>query len=170
MPNDCPSSACPCFLEEIDMTIKMTKCKKDKDLYWYKDTDGKKKYAYRYRYKDSLGKYKEKSRQGFDNESSAYRELLTVKAKVLEQDFKELDALKLTVSTWMDMYIDSKRKEWKPNTLTNSILYSEKHIKRLIGHMNLSKLDRVSYIQLFINPLLEQYEPGTVRSIHDFCI
>lgn len=146
----------------------MTRCKRDKDLYWYKDSEGKKKYAYRYRYKGALGKQKEKSKQGFEDENSAYRALLNVKALVLEEDFNEVEMSNLTVSKWIDMYIESKRKEWKPNTYTNRVIYAKKHIKPLIGHIKLVKLDRVTYIRLFINPMLEMLKPGTVRIIHDF--
>jgi len=46
---------------------KMNRTKKDNDLYWYIDTDGIKKYAYRYRYYDVLGKRKEKNRPRFYN-------------------------------------------------------------------------------------------------------
>lgn len=145
-----------------------TRCKRDKDLYWYKDKAGKKKYAFRYRYKNNLGKYKEKSEQGFEDENSAYHALLNVKAAVASSDYSEVEMSNLTVSSWIDMYIDSKKKEWKPNTYTNRVLYADKHIKPLIGHFKLVKLDRVTYIRLFINPMLERLKPGTVRAIHDF--
>ena len=141
--------------------------KRDKDLFTYKE-DGVQKYAYRHRYKNQFGKWSEKSKTGFLNENDAYKQLLQVKAQVVEEDFRELDASTLSVARWIDMYIESKRNEWKPNTLTNRLLYAKKHLKPLIGHFKLGKLDRVTYIQAFINPMLETHEPGTVRGIHDF--
>lgn len=145
-----------------------TRCKRDKDLYWYKDKNVKKKYAFRYRYKNKSGKYTEKSEQNFDDENSAYHALLTVKAAVASEDYNEVEMSTLTISAWIDMYIESKKKEWKPNTYTNRVLYADKHIKPLIGHFKLVKLDRVTYIRVFINTMLENFKPGTVRTIHDF--
>lgn len=150
------------------MTIKLTRCKRDKDLFWYKDTDGKKKYAYRYRYKDAFGKQREKSKRGFKSETTAYRELLNIKALILEESYNEVDHSNMTVTQWTDLYIESKEKEWKEKTRINRVLYAEKHIKPRVGHFKLAKLDRVTYVNQFINPMLDKYAPGSVRTIHDF--
>lgn len=146
----------------------LTRCKRDKDLYWYKDSKGKKKYAYRYRYKNQLGKHVEKSKQGFSDENSAYQALLAVKASVAAKDFTEVAFSNITIARWIDLYIESKRNEWKPNTYTNRMLYADKHIKPLIGHFKITELNKVTYIKQFINPMLEQFKASTVRTIHDF--
>ena len=145
---------------------KMNRSKKDKDLYWYIDAHGVKKYAYRHRYYDVFGKRKEKSGQGFTTETAALRKLLEVKSKLLNSNFKQVEQEDLTVGEWMDIWYESNKHEWKISTQKQKINVIRNKIKPLIGKKKLSTLDKESYKRNFIWPLLKQYKPSSVRYYH----
>ncbi|MFJ7950382.1 tyrosine-type recombinase/integrase [Lysinibacillus sp. NPDC096418] len=145
---------------------KMNRSKKDKDLYWYIDTDGSKKYAYRHRYYDVLGKRKEKTGQGFTSETAAFRKLLEVKSTLLSGNSIQVEHENMTVGAWMDIWYESNEREWEITTQKQRINIIRHQVKPLIGKMKLSSLDKETYKRKFITPLLKRYKPSTVRLFH----
>jgi integrase len=146
--------------------MKLYKTKKDKDLYYYLNTKGDKRWCYRYRYYDSLGKRKEKSEQGFKSEKEAFRALLEVKASILNGDIKQVENSNLTISEWLDIWFDTHKNDWKITSLLqrkNAIKYQ---MKPLLGKYKLADLDKTTYKRVYINELLKKYEPSTVRLFH----
>lgn len=144
----------------------MNRLKKDKDLYWYIDNNGCKKYAYRYRYYDLFGKRKEKSGQGFITETAAFRKLLEVKSSLLNENVKQVEQEDITVGAWMDIWYESNAREWAISTQTQRKNIIRYQVKPLIGKMKLCSLDKVTYKRKFITPLMKQYKPATVQLCH----
>lgn len=145
---------------------KLNKCVKDKELFWYLDQAGKKKFAYRHRYYDVLGKRKEKSSQGFTSEAAAYRALCEVRAKLVTGNSIEVEHENMKVAQWLDIWFESNEKEWKPNTLRQRKAMIKDQFKPLLGKYRLSSLDKETYKREFIQPLLKDYKPSTVRLFH----
>lgn len=148
--------------------MKMNKCKKDKELFWYKDANKEKRYAYRHRYYDAMGKRKEKSQRGFTTETAAYRKLLEVRAALLDGQNKMVENENMTVSTWCDIWYESNKESWKISTRNQRKSAIESQIKPLIGHHKLSKLDRATYKREFLDHLSKSgdYEVSTIRLFH----
>ena len=146
--------------------MEMHKSKKDKDLYYYFNTKGEKMWCYRYRYYDALGKRKEKSKQGFKAEKEAYRALLGVKANVINGEVKQVENANLTISEWLDIWFDTHKNELKVTSRKqreNAIKYQ---MKPLLGKYKLTELDKTTYKRVFINELLKEYKPNSVRLFH----
>lgn len=145
----------------------MAKSKLDSDIYSYKNAKKEKMWAYRYRYYDSLGKHREKSKQGFKTEKEAYRSLTAIKLDITNGDVSRVEHSNLTVSEWLDIWYDANSPDWKVSTRKqrkNVIA----HIKALIGSQNLVTLSRTTYkSKLFLNVLAKKYAPGTVRTYHN---
>lgn len=151
---------------KIYMKQKTYKSKTDKDLYYYFNTKNEKLWCYRYRYYDSLGIRREKSQQGFITEKHAYRALLEVKASILNGDVKQVENSNLTVSEWLDIWFDTHKNDWAITTQLqreNAIKYQ---MKPILGKYKLADLDKTTYKRVYINKLLEFYEPSTVRLFH----
>lgn len=144
----------------------MKRSKKDKDLYWYIDADGSKKYAYRHRYYDVLGKRKEKTGQGFTSETVAFRKLLEVKSTLLSGNSIQVEHENMTIGAWMDIWYESNEREWEITTQKQRKNIIRYQVKPLIGKMKLSSLDKETYKRKFITPLLKRYKPSTVRLFH----
>jgi integrase len=146
--------------------MKMHKSKKDNDLYYYFNSKGEKMWCYRHRYYDALGKRKEKSKQGFTSEKDAYRELLEVKANILNGHKKQVENSNLTISDWLDIWFETHKGDWKITSQIqreNAIKYQ---MKPLLGKYKLAELDKTTYKRVYINELMKNYEPSTVRLFH----
>lgn len=142
------------------------KSKKDKDLYFYYNTKKEKLWCFRHKYYDSLGKRKEKYKQGFKSEKDAYRALLEVKTEILNGEVKRVENSNLTVSEWLDIWYETHKNDWKITSQKqreNAIKYQ---MKPLLGKYKLLELDKTTYKRVFINELLKKYEPGTVQLFH----
>lgn len=63
----------------------------------------------------------------------------------------------MTVSQWMDICFDSYKHSWKVSSVKHKHREQivRNHIKPLIGHYKLSKLDKTTYIKEFIHELLK---------------
>lgn len=123
-------------------------------------------WCYRYRYYDALGKRREKAKQGFVSEKDAYRALLEVKANVLNGEVKQVQHSNLTVSEWLDIWFETHKNDWKVTTQSqreNAIKYQ---MKPLLGKYKLLELDKTTYKRVYINKLLKDYKPSTVRLFH----
>ncbi|WML54347.1 tyrosine-type recombinase/integrase [Neobacillus sp. PS3-12] len=146
--------------------MELYKTKKDKDLYYYLNAKGDKRWCYRYRYYDALGKRKEKSQQGFTSEKEAYKALLEIKASIINGDVKQVENSNLTISEWLDIWFETHKNDWKITSQIqrqNAIKYQ---MKPLLGKYKLAELDKTTYKRMYINELLKKYEPSTVRLFH----
>jgi integrase len=146
--------------------MKLTKSKKDNDLYYYFNNKKEKLWCYRHRYYDALGKRKEKSKQGFKTEKDAYRALLEIKANILNGDAKRVEHSNLTISEWLDIWFETHMNDWKVSSKlqrANAIKYQ---MKPLLGKYKLTELDKTTYKRVYINTLLKKYGPGTVQLFH----
>lgn len=146
--------------------LKLYKTKKDPELYYYFNAKKEKMFMYRHRYYDVLGNRKEKSKQGFKNEVEGYRKLLEVKSSILNGDAKQVESEHITVSEWLDIWYETKKVSWAISTQTDRKRYIEKIIKPLIGKYRLAILDSMTYEREFINNLLADYAPSTVKMYH----
>lgn len=123
-------------------------------------------WCYRYRYYDALGKRREKSKQGFKTEKEAYRALLEVKASVINGDVKHVENSNLTVSEWLDIWFETHKNDWKVTSQKQRENAIKLQMKPLLGKYKLAELDKTTYKRVFINELLKEYEPSTVRLFH----
>jgi integrase len=144
----------------------MHKSKKDNDLYYYFNSKGEKRWSYRHRYYDALGNRKEKSRQGISNEKDAYRELLEVKANILNGHKKQVEHSTLTISEWLDIWFDTHKSDWEITTRIQRDDCIKNQLKPLLGKYKLTELDKTTYKRVFINHLLKKYEPSSVQIFH----
>lgn len=122
---------------------------------------------YRHKYYDSLGKRKEKKRSGFSTEKEALRELLKIKADLLDGQVRKVENNQMTVNQWVDIWYETYSKGWEITTRTLRKETINDHIKPLIGRYKLNALDRTTYVREFINKLLETYKPRSVVAYHD---
>ncbi|MFB6467649.1 tyrosine-type recombinase/integrase [Cytobacillus sp. Hz8] len=146
--------------------MKLYKTKKDPELYYYVNAKGEKMWCYRHRYYDVFGNRKEKYKQGYKNENEAYRDLLKVKASILNGEVKQVESSNLTVSEWLDVWFETHKNEWKISSQLqrkNAIKYQ---MKPLLGKYKLAELDKSTYKRVYINKLLKTYEPSTVQLFH----
>lgn len=139
----------------------------DKELYYYFNAKNEKRWIFRHRYYDTLGKRRERSRQGFTSENKAYRELLRVRAETLSGNSSMIENENLTVSQWLDIWYETKKNSWAITTRKNRLGNIIGVFKPLLGHYKLSKLDAMTYERVFINKLLEDYQASTVRNFHN---
>lgn len=146
--------------------MKLTKSKKDPELFFYKNTKGTKLWSYRHRYYDSLGNRREKSKQGFKTENEAYRALLEVKTNILNGDVKRVEYSNLTVGEWLDIWFETHKNEWKITSQQQRENAIKHQMKPLLGKYKLAELDKTTYKRVFINVLLEKYKPSTVELFH----
>lgn len=135
--------------------VKMEKTKKE-NIYYYIDTDGKKKYAYRYKYYDMLQKRREKTKQGFLSEREAERALLEIKADILDGNESFVEHDNLTVSSWSKIWMDAKKKHWRPGTIDLYERRFKKHIIPLIGNKKLKNLTNLIMQRELVNPLFKK--------------
>jgi integrase len=146
--------------------MKLHKTKKDKDLYYYQNAKGEKRWCYRYRYYDALGKRREKSEQNFNSEKAAYKALLEVKTNITNGDLKQVENSNLTVADWLDIWYETHKIDWKITSQIqreNAIKYQ---MKPLLGKYKLAALDKNTYKRVYINELLKKYTPSTVKLFH----
>lgn len=146
--------------------MKLTKSRKDPELFSYKNAKGVKLWCYRHRYYDSLGKRKEKSKQGFKTENEAYRALLEVKSNILNGDVKRVENSNITVGEWLDIWFETHKNEWKVTSQQQRENAIKHQMKPLLGKYKLADLDKTTYKRVYINELLKEYKPSTVALFH----
>lgn len=157
-------STCPCTKGVITMArIQMTKTKKE-NIYSYIDTDGKKKFSYRYKYYDSYGKRREKTKQGFKTQNEAERALIEVKAAVLDGNEQLLINEHLTLSKWLEFWIDAKKSNWKPTTYRQRELFCRAYLVPLIGDYKLTKLTKFTVQNNLVDAMIKKgYSANTIK-------
>lgn len=145
--------------------VKYNKTRKD-NIYWYIDSDGNKKYAYRYRYYDRNGKRREKTKTGFDSEKAAERALIKVKADILDGNDQYVEYDKLKVEQWMEMWLESKKNSIRPSTYILYEKHTRNHIIPCLGHYRLTKLTKMTVQIELVNKLIAQgYIKTTIKII-----
>lgn len=122
---------------------------------------------YRHKYLDSLGKRKEKKKSGFKTEKEAVRSLFELKASILNGQTMHIEHSQTTVSQWLDIWFETKKRSWAVSTLRineNAIT----HLKKHIGKHKLNSLTSSTYEREFINKMLDKgFKPGSVISHHE---
>lgn len=146
---------------------KVNKCHRDKELFWYMDHEGNKRWLYRHRYYDVLGKRREKKQQGFTSESAAYRALCEVRAKLVTGNNIEVENENMKVSEWLDIWYESNKNSWRDNTVRQRQNMIRDQFKPLLGKYKLASLDKETYKREFIQKLEKQgYKASTIRLFH----
>lgn len=134
---------------------KYNKTKKD-SVYWYKDNEGKKKYAYRYKYYDHNGKRIEKSSRNFNSIEECERALIEVKAKVLDGNVTQLDKMQTTLSEWFTIWLDSKKKKIKVTTYSQYECFFRLYLNPLLGHYKLKQLTKMVVQHDLVDDMIER--------------
>ncbi|MEZ7173628.1 tyrosine-type recombinase/integrase [Sporosarcina sp. OR05] len=140
--------------------------KKEPEVFHYTNASGEKLWGYRHRYYDALGKRREKSKQGLASEKIALRKLFEVKSDIVNGNVKIVDHSNLTVNEWFEQWYKENNRNWAVSTSRLRKIIIKNNIGPLIGKYKLSKLDRSTYIEKFINPMLDQYAKSTVEFYH----
>lgn len=145
--------------------VKLIKTKKD-SIYKYIDTDGSTKYMYRYKYYDQFNKRREKTRSGFDKIEACERELIKVKAQVLDGNHVILQNDQMTVKVLILRYTEINKNEWKLSTLESHDNAMNNHIIPRLGHYKLKALTNTILKLELIDPLIESgYSENSILSI-----
>lgn len=139
---------------------------KEPEVFHYFNAKGDKLWGFRHRYYDALGHRREKPKQGLASRTIAVRELLKVKTDLINGNVKRVDNSSLTVSEWLDIWYNENEKKWAVSTAERRRTIIQKQLKPLLGNYKLSKLDRSTYINRFINVLLENYAISSVKNYH----
>lgn len=140
--------------------------KKDPLIKSYITKNGEEKWGFRYKYYDSLGRRKELNRRGFRSENDAYRALLEFKTSIANGEVKKVEKSNLTVGEWLDIWYKTYKNDWKITTRTQREMAIRIVMKPLLGKYKLQKLDKATYKRAFINKLLNDYKPSTVKLFH----
>ncbi|PAV29264.1 recombinase XerC [Virgibacillus profundi] len=147
--------------------MKLYKTKKDPELFYYYNAKNAKMWLFRHKYYDSLGKRKEKYKQGFEKENEAYRALLEVKTNILNGNVKQVSNANLTISEWLDIWYEIHKGDWKVSSQMQRKGAIKYQMKPLLGKYKLSDLDKTTYKRVYINELLKKkYKPSSVHMFH----
>lgn len=143
----------------------MTKTKID-CIYWYKH-ENKKKFAYRYKYYDSLGKRKEKTKQGFDTIENAERALIEIKAKILDGDTSFVENDNLTVAQLNGIYVETNQSNWKPTSKRNHDFVMKKYVLPAIGHYKIKNVTNLIIQRELFDPLIKaKFKEGSLLAVY----
>ncbi|WP_438941233.1 tyrosine-type recombinase/integrase [Lysinibacillus xylanilyticus] len=147
--------------------MELVKSTKEKEVYSYLNNKGEKLWMFRHKYHDGLtGKRKEKKKSGFKTEKAAIQALLEVKAQTLRGETKLIENDNITISQWLDAWLEMNKNKWKVTTMKQRELTVKNHLKPLLGHFKLQKLDRITYQKVFIDKIEQKLKPGTVNLFH----
>src|SRR5690625_6509720 len=107
---------------------------KEKEIYYYYLKNGEKRYMYRHLYYDLLGKRRERKRSGFKSLKEAQRELLKLKAAMLDNNHLQVDKNEMSLSQWIDIRSEEHTSELQSRGhLVCRLLLEKKKNKLLIG-------------------------------------
>lgn len=150
--------------------MKLYKSTKEKEVFYYFNAKEEKLWLFRHKYYDGVtGKRKEKKKSGFKTEKAAIQALLEVKAQTLRGETKSIENDNLSVGEWLDIWYEMNLAKWKKPTAIQRKNVIRLHLKPLIGHIKLSKLERGIYQKLFINALQTKlnFQVGTIKLYHN---
>ncbi len=157
---------------EIYMTKKTSRkpkrnyLKNEPEVFWYLNAKKEKLWGYRYRYYDSIGKRREKSKQGLASENIAIRGLLEVKTDLVNGNIVRVDNANMTVSEWLDVWYETYHGDWEITSHIQRRDAIENQMKPLLGKYKLSSLTRSEYRRSYINELLKSFSSGSVALFH----
>ena len=134
---------------------KFYKTKKD-SIYYYFNSSGEKKYAYRYKFYNSQQKRVEKTARNFATEKEAERALLELKADVLDNRLVYVENKDLLVKDWFQTYIDLRGPRWKVSTIRHYTESINNHVIPCLGHYKLNKLTNLIIQEGFVDVLVEK--------------
>lgn len=140
---------------------------KEREVFYYFLKSGKKRFMYRHLYYDLMGKRRERKKSGFKSLEEAERELIKLKASMLENNQLQADKHDLNVSQWIDIWYKTYSNDWAISTREARKNTIEKHVKRLIGNIKLKDITKTIYINKFLNVLKEEgFKPHSISSMH----
>jgi len=145
--------------------MKLTKVVKYNNVYSYTTNKGT-LYAFRYPYYDSVGRRHEKQQRGFSSPISAHKAELRVEMQVANDELSALDNSDITVKDWSQKYYEMTKAKWRPSTEQHYHVIINRYVIPLIGNQKLSKLNRMEYEYLFIDPQLKHLKSSTVKTCH----
>lgn len=146
--------------------VKLYKSSKEPEIYYYFNAKGEKLWMYRHKFYDEAGKRQEKKKSSFKTEKAAVKALLEVKAATLRGETKHIVNESMTIGEWLDTWLEMNQKKWKLSTSEYRKMIVDNHLKKLLGHYRLQKLDRATYQRAFINVLEDKLQPYTLKQIH----
>lgn len=139
----------------------------EKEIFYYFLKSGKKRFMYRHLYYDLLGERRERKRSSFKSLEEAERELIKLKASLLENNHLQTDKHDMNVSQWIDIWYKTYSSDWAISTREARKNTIEKHVKRLIGNIKLKNITKTIYINRFLNVLKEEgFKPHSINSMH----
>ena len=140
---------------------------REKEIYYYYLKNGEKRYMYRHLYYDLLGKRRERKRSGFASLKEAQRELLKLKAAMLDNNHLQVDKNEMSLSQWIDIWYETYSKDWAISTREARKNTIDKHVKRLIGDIKLKDITKTIYVNRFLNVLKDEgFKAHSIRSMH----
>lgn len=145
--------------------VKMTKTKID-SVYWYKQGNIK-KFAYRYKYYDQQKNRREKSKQGFNSIEKAERELIEVKAAILDGNASFVENDNLTVAQLNEIYVEASVTNWKPTTKSSHLYIMGNYVLVAIGQKKIKDVNNLVIQKDLIDPLIKRgFKEGTLIAIY----
>src|SRR5699024_4220071 len=123
---------------------------KEKEVFYYYLKNGEKRFMYRHLYQDLLEKRRERKKSGFTSLEEAQRELILLKASLLENNHLQTDMEHIKISQWMDIWYETYSKDWAISTRVARENTIYKHVKRLIGNIKLKDMTKAIYINRFL--------------------
>jgi len=140
---------------------------KEKEIFYYYLKSGKKRFMYRHLYYDLLGKRRERKQSGFKSLQEAQRELILLKASMLENHQLQADKHDMNISQWIDVWYKTYCNDWAISTKVARKNTIEKHVKRLIGDIKLKDITKTIYINRFLNVLKKEgFKSNSISSMH----
>src|SRR5690606_24271374 len=88
------------------------------------------------------------------------------KTSIINGEVKQVENSNITVSEWLDIWFETHKNDWEITTQLQREKAIKYQMKQMIGKYKLAELDKTTYKRVFINKLLEVYEPSTVRLFH----
>ncbi|MFJ7840030.1 tyrosine-type recombinase/integrase [Lysinibacillus sphaericus] len=67
---------------------------------------------------------------------------------------------------WLDTWLEMNKNKWKVTTMKQRELAVKNHLKPLLGHYKLQKLDRLTYQRVFIDKMEQKLKSSTVSLYH----
>lgn len=148
--------------------MKLKKIEKYNNVFSYETKKGT-LYAFRYLFYDSFGKRHEKQQRGFLTALLAHKAELKVEMLVAENESQLLQDSDLTFRQWASKFIEMKKSGWRPSYLEQFRGCVRKYINPLIGDKKLTKINKMEYDYLYIQPQRKmKMSPATLKTHHRF--
>lgn len=144
---------------------KLIKSAKYENVFAYETKHGI-KWMFRYQFTDCFGKRRDKQQRKFLSEEAAHKAELEAELQVANEDSTQLLSDGITVAEWTHRFLKMKQAEWRPNYRQNFNTAINRYIIPLLGNRKLSKLTKMDYSFLYIQPMLEKLKPSSAQMNH----